>query len=62
MHRPFAEADAALDESAARMEAEIAKLDEELAANACDYEKYSALYAKKEELDEQLLALMERWT
>ena len=45
----------------AKLEAEIAKLDEELAANACDYEKYAELYAKKEELDEQLLALMERW-
>ena len=45
----------------AKLEAEIAQLDEELEANACDYEKYGALYAKKEELDEQLLALMERW-
>ena len=45
----------------AKLETEIAKLDEELEANACDYEKYGALYAKKEELDEQLLALMERW-
>ncbi|MBR3704816.1 MAG: ABC-F family ATP-binding cassette domain-containing protein, partial [Oscillospiraceae bacterium] len=45
----------------AKLEAEIAKLNEELAANACDYEKYAQLYAKKEELDEQLLTLMERW-
>ncbi len=45
----------------AKLEAEIAALNTELEANACDYEKYSALYAKKEELDEQLLALMERW-
>ena len=45
----------------AKLETEIAQLDTELEANACDYEKYSALYAKKEELDEQLLALMERW-
>ena len=45
----------------AKLEAEIAELDAELEANACDYEKYSALYAKKEEMDEQLLALMERW-
>lgn len=45
----------------AKLEAEIAKLNEELEANACDYEKYSELYAKKEEMDEQLLALMERW-
>ncbi len=45
----------------AKLEGEIAKLNEELEANACDYEKYGALYAKKEELDEQLLLLMERW-
>ena len=45
----------------AKLEAEIAKLNEELEANACDYEKYAQLYAKKEELDEQLLELMERW-
>ena len=45
----------------AKLEAEIEKLNEELAANACNYEKYAELYAKKEELDEQLLALMERW-
>ena len=45
----------------AKLEAEIAELDAELEANACDYEKYSALYARKEEMDEQLLALMERW-
>ena len=45
----------------AKLEAEIAQLDAELERNACDYEKYSALYAKKEEMEEQLLALMERW-
>ncbi|MBR2131423.1 MAG: ABC-F family ATP-binding cassette domain-containing protein, partial [Oscillospiraceae bacterium] len=45
----------------AKLEAEIARLDGELAEAACDYEKYSALYAQKEELDEQLLVLMERW-
>ena len=45
----------------AKLEAEIAELDKELEKNACDYEKYSQLYTKKEELDEQLLALMERW-
>ena len=33
----------------------------ELEANACDYEKYAALYAEKEAMDEQLLALMEKW-
>ena len=45
----------------AKLEADIAALDKELELNACDYEKYSQLYAKKEEMDEQLLALMERW-
>ena len=30
-------------------------------ANACDYEKYSEAYAKKEELDAKLLELMDRW-
>ena len=30
-------------------------------AAACDYEKYGALYAEKEAMDEELLALMERW-
>ena len=45
----------------AKLEEEMAALDRELEANACDYEKYSALYAQKEELDAQLLALMERW-
>ena len=33
----------------------------ELEANACDYAKYSALYAEKEQMDEELLALMEKW-
>ena len=47
---------------------EIEKLEEairakeaELEANACDYEKYSVLYAEKEQMDEQLLELMEKW-
>ena len=30
-------------------------------ANACDYEKYGALYAEKEAMDEQLMELMEKW-
>ena len=33
----------------------------ELEANACDYERYAALYAEKEQLDAELLELMERW-
>ena len=47
---------------------EIEKLEEairakeaELEAAARDYERYSVLYAEKEKMDEELLALMERW-
>jgi len=47
---------------------EIEKLEEairakeaELEANACDYQRYSALYAEKEAMDQELLELMERW-
>ena len=29
--------------------------------SACDYEKYAALYAEKERMDEELLSLMEKW-
>ena len=29
--------------------------------NACDYEKYTELYAQKEALDAQMEALMEQW-
>ena len=29
--------------------------------SACDYEKYSQLYARKEELDGRLMELMEKW-
>ncbi len=45
----------------ARLEEEQKQLDAALEENACDYEKYSALYAQKEALDGQLLELMERW-
>ena len=45
----------------AKLETEIAELNGELEANACDYEKYGALYAEKEAMDEQLLELMEKW-
>ena len=43
------------------MEEEIKRTEAELEASACDYEKYSALYARKEALDGQLLELMEKW-
>ena len=44
-----------------KLEAEVKTLEEQLEANACDYGKYSELYAQKEALDAQLLTLMERW-
>jgi len=44
-----------------KLEETIAKKEAELEQAACDYEKYSALYAEKEELDMQLLELMEKW-
>ena len=44
-----------------KLEAEGKALEAQLEASACDYEKYSALYAQKEELDGQLMELMERW-
>ena len=52
----------------ARTEKEIAALDEKLAAlareeaeNASDYQKLMELAAQKEELDEKLMALYEKW-
>ena len=49
-------------ESAARTaQTAMQQKETELEANACDYEKYSALYAEKEQMDEELLELMERW-
>jgi ATPase subunit of ABC transporter with duplicated ATPase domains len=44
-----------------KLEEAIAAKEAEMEANACDYEKYGALYAEKEAMDEQLLALMEKW-
>ena len=44
-----------------KLEEAIAAKEAEMAANACDYEKYGALYAEKEAMDEQLLELMEKW-
>ncbi len=44
-----------------KLEAEIRAAEAEMEANACDYEKYSEAYAKKEALDAQLMELMERW-
>ena len=44
-----------------KLEEAIATKEAELEANACDYEKYAALYAEKEAMDEQILELMEKW-
>ena len=44
-----------------KLEAEIKSAEAEMEANACDYEKYSEAYARKEALDAQLMELMERW-
>jgi len=44
-----------------KLEEAIAAKETEMEANACDYEKYGALYAEKEAMDEQLLELMEKW-
>ena len=44
-----------------KLEAKIRAAEAEMEANACDYEKYSEAYAKKEELDAKLLELMDRW-
>ena len=44
-----------------KLEAEIKAAEAEMEANACDYEKYSEAYARKEALDARLLELMDRW-
>ena len=44
-----------------KLEETISAKEAEMEANACDYEKYGALYAEKEAMDEQLLELMEKW-
>ena len=44
-----------------KLEEAIAAKEAEMEANACDYEKYGALYAEKEAMDEQLMELMEKW-
>ena len=44
-----------------KLEETIAAKEVEMEASACDYEKYGALYAEKEAMDEQLLELMEKW-
>ena len=43
------------------LEEAIRRKEAEMEAAASDYERYGALYAEKEAMDEELLALMERW-
>ena len=45
----------------AKMEERMAKLDEEMEVHACDAGKLNELYAEKQKLEEELMALMERW-
>ena len=44
-----------------KLEEVIRRKEAEMEAAASDYERYGALYAEKEAMDEELLALMERW-
>ena len=44
-----------------KLEEAIRRKEAEMEAAASDYERYGALYAEKEAMDEELLALMERW-
>ncbi len=44
-----------------KLEEAIRRKGAEMEAAASDYERYGALYAEKEAMDEELLALMERW-
>ena len=44
-----------------KLEEAIRQKEAEMEAAACDYERYGVLYAEKEAMDEELLALMERW-
>ena len=44
-----------------RLEETLKLVEAEMEKNACDYEKYSALYAQKEALDVQILEAMEKW-
>lgn len=45
----------------ARLEEQMREMELELERTACDYEKYRAAYARKEELEAQLSEQMERW-
>ena len=44
-----------------KLEEAIRQKEAEMEAAACDYERYGVLYAEKEAMDEELLALMGRW-
>ncbi|MBR2481952.1 MAG: ABC-F family ATP-binding cassette domain-containing protein, partial [Oscillospiraceae bacterium] len=45
----------------AKMEERMANLDAEMEVHACDAGKLNELYAEKQQLEEELMALMERW-
>ncbi|MBR6677553.1 MAG: ABC transporter ATP-binding protein, partial [Oscillospiraceae bacterium] len=45
----------------AKMEERMANLDVEMEVHACDAGKLNELYAEKQQLEEELMALMERW-
>ena len=45
----------------AKLEADIARLNGEMAENACDAEKLNALYQQQQEVQTRLEQEMERW-
>ena len=45
----------------ARLEADIARLDGEMAQHACDAEKLNELYRQQQDVQKQLEQEMERW-
>lgn len=45
----------------AKLEADSARLDGEMAENACDAEKLNALYQRQQEVQTRLEQEMERW-
>ena len=47
--------------SLARLEADSARLEAEMAENACDAEKLNALYQEQQDVQKRLEQEMERW-
>ncbi len=61
-HQPNSEKQIAKTErEIARLEEKIAALDKEAEENGADYQKLMEISAEREELDEQLMALYEKW-